>query len=172
MGRLTNARRSHIERWVVPAARKLLIDAAARLGASRPLEGLAEIEMGQSPPGESCNTNQQGAPLIGGPADLGLIYPNAGRWTSAPTKQCRPGDIIVCVRATIGEPRWADKVYCLGRGVAAARPRDSSLDARFLFHVIEGNEKSLREKGTGTTFKTISKQHLASIPIPIIPLNQ
>src|SRR5690349_11317754 len=122
MARLTNARNSHITRWVLPSATRLFLDAAAKGVPTKPLDEVAHIEMGQSPLGDRCNNQHDGVPLIGGPADLGLVFPDISRWTTAPTKLCESGDIIVCVRATIGEPRWADGVYCLGRGVAGIRP--------------------------------------------------
>jgi restriction endonuclease S subunit len=172
MGRLINARNNHISRWVIPAARKLLIDAACNNAPTKSLMEVAHLEMGQSPDGDSCNDNEDGIPLIGGPADLGLVYPQATRWTNAPTKICQSGDIIVCVRATIGEPRWADGIYCLGRGVAGIRPTDPNIDSQFLFRVIEGNEQTLKNQGTGTTFKAISKHDLGSIMVPLIPREQ
>jgi type I restriction enzyme, S subunit len=172
MGRLETARDNHITRWVLPTASRLLIEAACKDAPVRPLDEVAHIEMGQSPSGESCNQDGDGVLLIGGPADLGLKYPDATRWTNQPTKLCRQGDIIVCVRATIGEPRWSDGVYCLGRGVAGIRPLSSDIDSRFLFRIIEGNEDWLRSQGTGTTFKTISKVHLARIKVPIIPKDE
>jgi len=46
------------------------------------------------------------------------------------------------------------------------------LDSGFLFRIIEGNEDWLRSQGTGTTFKTISKLHLANIKVPIIPKDE
>lgn len=170
MGRLASARRSHITRWVVPAATRLLIEAASQGVTTFPLAKVAHLEMGQSPKGESYNESGDGVPFIGGPSDLGLLFPKTGRWTNAPTKRCEPGDIIVCVRATIGEPRWADGVYCLGHGVAGVRSTSEDLDSKYLFRIIQANEQRLREQGTGTTFKTVSKKHLASIPVPMIPL--
>ena len=172
MARLANARNNHMTRWVIPAAKRLLIGEACKTALTQPLSEVAHIEMGQSPVGESSNDNGDGIPLIGGPADLGLEFPQATRWTNAPTKLCELGDILVCVRATIGEPRWADGVYCLGRGVAGIRPIDKNLLPKFLFFIIEGNEQMLRSMGTGTTFKTISKQHLASIQVPMIPIEE
>jgi len=171
MARLTNARSNHITRWVIPAARRLLIEQARKEATIRPLAQVARIEMGQSPRGDCLNDDGEGIPFIGGPADLGLRVPQTTRWTSIPTKLCEADDIIVCVRATIGEPRWADGVYCLGRGVAGVRPVATELNRQFLFHIIEASQQELREQGTGTTFKTISKRHLSAIQIPIIPLN-
>ncbi|MCD4737998.1 MAG: restriction endonuclease subunit S [Anaerolineae bacterium] len=170
MGRIANACNDHITRWVIPAATRLLIESASKGIATQPLDKVVHIEMGQSPKSESYNTIQDGIPFIGGPADLGIKFPVTKRWANAPTKLCQTGDLIICVRATIGEPRWADGVYCLGRGVAGLRPADKNLDSGFLFRVIQANEQDLREKGTGTTFKTISKKHIAAIPIPMISL--
>lgn len=171
MGRLKSARSGHIAKWILPAASQLLIDAVTSHFPTTSLAKIAYIEMGQSPDGNSHNQSGIGYPLIGGPADLGLVYPEPSRWTEHPTKLSKPGDIIVCVRATIGEPRWSNDVYCLGRGVAAIRPLGTGLDSRFLFRIVQANESYLREQGTGTTFKTISKAHLEQINIPIIPLS-
>jgi type I restriction enzyme S subunit len=128
--------------------------------------------MGSSPSGDACNDIGNGLPLLGGPADLGLVYPEPNRWTTSPTKVSRDKDILVCVRATIGEPRWSDGEYCIGRGLAIVRPKDRRLASDFLFHVIEGNQSRLREKGTGTTFKTISKDHLETVSVPMLPFDE
>lgn len=172
MARLNNARNNHITRWVIPAASRLLIEGACKGASTQLLEKVAHIEMGQSPPGESYNEDGAGYPFIGGPADLGLKYPEIKRWTTAASKLCQDGDIIVCIRATIGEPRWSDGTYCIGRGVAAIRTASKELDNSFLFRIIQGNEDHLRNLGTGTTFKTISKAHLASIEVPLIPISE
>ena len=85
-----------------------------------PLKFFAEIIMGQAPKGETYNEHGDGLQLIAGAADLGRLSPKPKKWTNAPTKVGKRGDIIVCVRATIGDLNWADASYCYGRGVAAA----------------------------------------------------
>ena len=84
--------------------------------------------MGQSLKGNSYNMNGDGYPLVGGAADLGEPHPRPQKWTSAPTKLSTEGDIILCVRATIGTLNWADSVYCLGRGVAAIRAKHTEAE--------------------------------------------
>lgn len=172
MARVTNALSNHIERWVLPAARELLIQEACKGVSIRLLGEIAAINMGQSPDSDSINDDGEGIPFIGGPADLGIKIPETSRWTKKPKKLCEPDDIIVCVRATIGEPRWSDGIYCLGRGVAGIRPQKTSIDRKFLFRIVQANERLLYEKGTGTTFKTISKVHLAGINVPMLPLEK
>lgn len=80
------------------------------------------IEMGQSPDGSATNTTGDGLPLIGGASDLDENLPRPTRYTSTPTKVSEIGDLILCVRATIGKLNYADNRYCLGRGVAGLRP--------------------------------------------------
>jgi len=168
MGRIENSRIGHVAQWVLPSASRILIEAACQDASFVSLSEIAHIEMGQSPSSESCNDTGAGMPLIGGPADLGLRRPASSRWTTNPTKTCKRGDIIVCIRATIGEPRWADGVYCLGRGVAGIHPLRDDLLPQFLFWIIDGQTESLKSQGTGTTFKTISKINLEKIKIPLI----
>lgn len=136
---------------------------------SAPLRSFAEVIMGQAPQGETYNDRGEGLPLIAGAADLGPLTPKPKKWTSAPTKVGRTGDIIVCVRATIGDLNWADNSYCYGRGVAAARVRDGH-DPEFIWHWLEACRSHLLSLGRGATFKQISKEDLASLPTPVFSL--
>ena len=64
----------------------------------------AEVVMGSSPPGKSYNENAQGVPLINGPVefgegDFGLTI--QGKFTTEPTRMCRTGDLLLCVRGIV-----------------------------------------------------------------------
>ena len=83
----------------------------------------AEIIMGQSPLGKNCNEIGDGIPLLGGPSEMGEQFPKKIKFTTVPTKLCKKGDILISVRGTIGIINTSDDVYCLGRGVAAIRPK-------------------------------------------------
>jgi type I restriction enzyme S subunit len=126
---------------------------------------VARLEMGQSPDGQATNTNGKGTPLIGGAADYDDRGIEASRYTTQPTKICREGDLILCIRATIGKVAVADKAYCLGRGVAGLRP--SKVTSDFLRHFLNSQAKAMDEAGTGTTFRQIDKKTLSSWPIPL-----
>ncbi len=133
-----------------------------------PLRKVAVLNMGQSPKGVFTNDMGEGLPLIGGASDIEDGEPKPTRYTSRPTKVCRPGDIIVCVRATIGKLAKADREYCLGRGVAAIE--SDSIDGNFLRLYLGACVKQLSDLGTGSTFKQISKDDLHAFPIPFAPL--
>ncbi len=83
------------------------------------LDDVAPINMGQSPSGDTYNFEKEGVPLLNGPTEFGDVHPIPKQWTSNPTKFCQSGDILICVRATIGKMNWADQIYCIGRGLAA-----------------------------------------------------
>lgn len=134
-----------------------------------PLKLFAEIIMGQAPQGETYNDNGDGLQLIAGAADLGRFTPKPKKWTNSPTKVGKTGDIIVCVRATIGDLNWADASYCYGRGVAAARVKQDH-DPEFVWYWLEACRAHLLSLGRGATFKQISKDDLASLPTPVLPL--
>ena len=95
------------------------------------LDKVCEIIMGQAPPGDAYNHDGEGWPLIAGAGDFGELYPHAKKHTKAARKVSREGDIVLSIRASIGDHILADGEYCLGRGVAALRPR-RELNARYL----------------------------------------
>ena len=135
----------------------------------RRLAEVAHINMGQSPPGSSYNQEGIGLPLVGGASDLGELYPSPSKWTSQPSKISKAGDIIICVRATIGDLNWADGEYCLGRGVAGLTAGER-VEPRFLFYYLRSQHDELNAKGIGSTFKQISKSTLQELFIPLPPL--
>src|SRR5687768_5153847 len=101
-----------------------------------PLGSIAHIAMGTAPPGETYNTDGRGVPMIAGASDYGEMHPEPKQWTTEPSRIAEPGDLIICVRATIGDLNWADRRYCLGRGVAGIRAHPDKLDNRYLAHFL------------------------------------
>jgi type I restriction enzyme S subunit len=134
------------------------------------LSDVAAINMGQSPDGSGTNAIGEGLPLIGGASDLGKNTPVVSRFTSAPTKMCEAGDIIYCIRATIGKLNIADKRYCLGRGVAGFR--SIGIDDSFLRWLMVSKRIDIAALGTGTTFVQVSKDDLATLDVAIPPFNE
>jgi type I restriction enzyme S subunit len=131
------------------------------------------IIMGQSPPGDSYNKERAGLPLLNGPTEFGPIHPTEIQWTTAPTKLCQPGDALFCVRgATAGRINVADKMYCLGRGLAAIRGKPSKLDASFLLHILRNGYAKFQARGVGSTFINISSEELSKFEVPALPLSE
>lgn len=137
----------------------------------RQLRDVCEITMGQAPDGESYNDTGVGLPLIAGAGDFGAHHPQPKKFTSAPTKLCGDGDIVLSIRATIGTKVLSNGKFCLGRGVAGLRPRDS-LDGRYLWHWLGSAEGALAARGRGATFPQVSRSDIGELEIPLLPLDE
>lgn len=137
-----------------------------------PLSNVCEIIMGQAPVGSSYNENGEGLALIAGAGDFGQTTPEPKKYTTEASKISKFDDLILCIRATIGDLNWSDKEYCLGRGVAGLRPIAHMLDKNYLWHFIGANKNQLSAKGTGSTFKQVSRSHIAEWEIPLPPLTE
>lgn len=136
----------------------------------QPLGKISDIIMGQSPSGETYNKEGIGLPLINGPVEFGP-YPFSKtvikQYTSAPTKLCKKGDLILCVRgSTTGRMNIAGYDGCIGRGVAAIRSKNFQFWINFVINVF--HEKIYR-LGSGSTFPNVTSKTLASLMIPMPP---
>lgn len=131
---------------------------------------VARVIMGQAPLGSTYNEKNQGLPLIAGAGDLSATYPNPVRWTTSPIQVCQTGDLIFCVRATIGVMNWADKEYCLGRGVAAIRPNNDLIDSEYLYYCLAAHSDEILRFASGSTFIQIRRQDLETLSVPLPPL--
>lgn len=149
------------------------LDAVPAHWALAPLGDVAEIIMGQSPPGETYNTGGEGLPLINGPAEFGsgwLDKPVAVQYTTKPTKLCHAGDLLVCVRgATTGRTNVAGEEACIGRGVAAIRSRTSQ---RYLDYFVLALRQDILESGRGSTFPSVSRDDLLAIVTTVPPAKE
>ncbi len=135
------------------------------------LAAIAEITMGQSPLGNTCNTIGEGIPLLNGPTEFGSSYPSPVQHTTDPKKITRKGDLLFCVRgSTTGRMNWADRKYAIGRGLAAIRHNSEENLQPFIKAIIEYNLPRLLSEATGSTFPNVSGQQLKSLEIDLPPL--
>jgi type I restriction enzyme, S subunit len=133
------------------------------------LDEVCEVVMGQAPSGEAYNTDGKGWPLIAGAGDFGETKPLAKKFTTEASKLSRDGDIVLGIRASIGEKVVADGEYCLGRGVASLRAREP-LAPRFLWHWLTHSAPRLAAKAKGATFKQVNREDIGELEIHLPPL--
>lgn len=132
---------------------------------------VAKIVMGQAPKGETYNDQGEGWPLIAGAGDFGDGVPKAKKFTTAPTRLSCPGDIVLGIRASIGEKVIADGEYCLGRGVAGIRGGERLVD-RYLWFWLSASANRLAAKGRGATFLQVNRADIAEMRIPLPPVEE
>ena len=135
------------------------------------LEEICAINMGQSPDSSTYNEDGNSLPFFQGNADFGEIYPALRIWCSEPTKIAREKDILISVRAPIGALNIANCECCIGRGLAALTVNEDICARKYLWYVLSSKVDELNSKGTGSTFKAISKKTLAETEIPLPPLD-
>ena len=122
--------------------------------------------MGQSPSSNTYNLEKRGYPFYQGNSDFGKLHPHARIWCDQPKKMARKNDILVSVRAPIGELNIANEDCCIGRGLAAITINKSKSNLMYVFYALTAYNKVLKEKGTGSTFKAINKSALEEILLP------
>lgn len=134
------------------------------------LDKVCRITMGQAPSGDSYNFDGHGLALIAGAGDFGKETPEPKKYTTAAGKRSEEGEIILCIRATIGDLNWSDKKYCLGRGVAGLFGHKDKLDQKYLWHWLKNIAPLLKSKGKGATFLQVTKEDICSLEIALPPL--
>ena len=76
------------------------------------------------------------------------------------------------MRAPIGALNYAKEECCIGRGLAAITPDKEKMSLEFVYWFLKGKNLELNRKGTGSTFKAISRKVLEEIMIPDINLKK
>jgi len=136
------------------------------------LSKMASITMGQSPAGETYNTDGKGLPLLNGPTEFTERYPVKKQWTYSPTKICNPGDVLLCVRgSSTGRMNKSDDTYCIGRGIAAISSNKNGV-VEFIEHLLVHITDIIISMTSGSTFPNIDKKTLGSIKVSIPPLDE
>jgi len=132
--------------------------------APRELHQIANITMGQSPAGSSFNSDGRGMLFYQGSTDFGWLFPTVRQYTTEPSRLAKKGDILLSVRAPVGDMNIANSNCCIGRGLAALNSRHG-FDG-YLFYVMKYFKLVFDRRNTqGTTFGSITKDDLHSLKV-------
>ena len=123
------------------------------------LKDLVDIQMGQSPDSKFYNYDKIGLPFYQGKADFGRINPTPKIWCSKSKKEAKPNDILISVRAPVGDLNINNEQSCIGRGLAAITCRPD-VDMMYLYYHLKYLKPQLRHISTGSTFESINRNHL------------
>ncbi|MCT8545439.1 restriction endonuclease subunit S [Glaesserella parasuis] len=122
------------------------------------------VVMGQSPKGETYNEESNGALFYQGRAEFGWRYPEPRLYTTDPKRMAKKGNILMSVRAPVGDLNVALEDCCIGRGLAALSHKSNSLS--FGLYQIKNlqNEFDIFN-GEGTVFGSINQKDLKAIKV-------
>ena len=131
---------------------------------------IANITMGQSPDGSSYNEVGEGMLFYQGSTDFGMRFPSVRQYTTAPSRFAKKGDILMSVRAPVGSINIANNDCCIGRGLSAINSKLGSIS--HLYYILNDLRIAFDQRNAaGTTFGSITKEDLHSLPI-IIPSDE
>ncbi len=127
------------------------------------------IVMGQSPASKTYNHSGAGLPFFQGKAEFGDLYPTINMYCSQPKKIAKQGATLLSVRAPVGPTNLAQHKCCIGRGLAALHPC-GEIEPKFLLYLFRSIEPVISGKGTGSTFKSITKGFVEDLEFDLPPL--
>ena len=124
---------------------------------------VAKVTMGQSPNSKNYTDNPKDTILVQGNADMkdGYVVPRV--WTKEITGMAQAGDIILSVRAPVGDVGKTMFNIVLGRGVAGIKGNE------FIYQYLN-NLKAVdywRRVSTGSTFESINSDDIKNLPLNI-----
>ena len=122
---------------------------------------IARITMGQSPNSENYTNDLNDTLLIQGNADLnnGKVIPRL--FTKQVTKTCDKNDIIMTVRAPVGDIAISDYNACIGRGVCSIK------SSKFVYHYLDYLKMKdyWKKISKGSTIDSITSDDIKSLLI-------
>ncbi len=131
------------------------------------LSDIADITMGQSPSGDSYNEDGNGTVFYQGRAEFGARFPTQRLSTTQPKRMAQENDVLMSVRAPVGDLNVARENCCIGRGLAAIRSKYNQQS--FVLYTVFSLQPQLDMfNGEGTVFGSINRDSLNKMPI-IIP---
>lgn len=134
------------------------------------LRDIAEITMGQSPNGSSYNEDSAGEVFYQGRAEFGARFPTRRLFTTEPKRMAEAGDVLISVRAPVGDLNVAYERCCIGRGLGAIHSKTGH-QSYILYTMFALRPELDVFNGEGTVFGSINRDELNNMPV-IIPAKE
>ena len=126
---------------------------------------IVDVIMGQSPKSEYYNSNGEGIPFLQGNRTFGRKYPTFDTYTTMVTRTANSGDVIMSVRAPVGDLNITPVDMCLGRGVCSLRMKNGNQE--FLYYLMKYYVPKLVERESGTVFGSVNRNDINGLEIDV-----
>jgi type I restriction enzyme S subunit len=132
--------------------------------AVKNLGDVANLLMGQSPPGHTYNQTGEGLPFYQGRTDFGIRFPNVRVFCTMKSRMATAGETLVSVRAPVGDLNQAAQECIIGRGVAAILHKSRS--EVYTYCLLKSiNNLFSHFNGEGTVFGAINRKDFESLRV-------
>lgn len=159
----------NLEQQAIAIYQQMFLDNPQSEWSNGVLSDIANITMGQSPSGSSYNEDGIGTIFFQGRAEFGNRFPSVRLYTMEPKRMACKNDVLMSVRAPVGDINIAHEDCCIGRGLGAIQSKYSHQS--FVLYTMFSLKKQLDVfNGEGTVFGSINRDSLNSMPI-VIPTN-
>jgi len=163
---LNTAINENLEQQAQAIYQEMIIDNSSDAWNKGKLSDIAVITMGQSPKGDTYNENGIGTVFYQGRAEFSFRFPTRRLFTTEPKRMAEENDVLMSVRAPVGDLNVATESCCIGRGLAAIHSKDNHQS--FVLYTMYAVKKQLNIfNGEGTVFGSINKDSLNNIDITI-----
>ena len=129
------------------------------------LQEIVDVTMGQSPKSEYYNTDGKGYPFLQGNRTFGFKHPTFDTYTTVMTKPAKAGDVLMSVRAPVGDLNITPVDMCLGRGVCSLRMKNGNQS--FLYYMMNYYVPHLLKKESGTVFGSVNRSDINGLEVDI-----
>lgn len=130
------------------------------------IEDIAYVTMGQSPLSKFYNKNGKGIEFLQGVRTFGRMYPTFDTFTTSFNKSSEKNDILLSVRAPVGEVNLSPRKIAIGRGLASLSPKNN-IDNIYLYYLILSIGKKMNYSSNGTIFNSINKNDILKTEVKV-----
>jgi type I restriction enzyme S subunit len=127
---------------------------------------IADIVMGQSPESKYYNNTGQGLPFLQGNRTFGYKYPTFDTYCTNGKKFAKPNDVLLSVRAPVGDLNISKAHICIGRGLASLCMKNGNTE--YLFYLLRANIEELISQESGTVYGSINRNDINNFNVLVI----
>lgn len=166
---INRAINDNLEQQAMALYAEMFLNSSNNDVTSGTLSDIAVITMGQSPSGSSYNEDGVGEVFYQGRAEFGFRFPKRRLFTTEPKRMAETGDVLLSVRAPVGDLNVAYERCCIGRGLGAIHSKTGH--SSFVLYTMFALRSQLDVfNGEGTVFGSINRDSLNAMPIAVPPM--
>mgnify|MGYP001257719800 CR=1 FL=1 len=124
---------------------------------------IANIVMGQSPESKYYNNSGNGLPFLQGNRAFGFKYPTYDTFCTNGNKFAKPNDVLLSVRAPVGDLNIAKDNICIGRGLASLSMINGNNE--YLYYLLKANINKLISQESGTVYGSINRNDIYNFEV-------
>lgn len=130
------------------------------------LGDIADIVMGQSPESKYYNNAGLGLPFLQGNRTFGYKHPTYDTYCTSGNKFADPNDVLLSVRAPVGDLNVTKDRICIGRGLASLSMKNGNNE--YLYYLLKANISELISRESGTVYGSVNRNDISDFEVKVV----